>query len=83
MTISIFHSGLASRACTVARGGASPGATQSSHTSFMNNPPGKKMLIFNISSNDYSFIIFGVMLLGIAWVMVEATRLAQENAEFV
>jgi len=49
----------------------------------MNNPPGKKMLIFNISSNDYSFIIFGVMLLGIAWVMVEATRLAQENAEFV
>jgi len=49
----------------------------------MNNPPGKKMLILSVSSNDYSFLIFGVLLLGIAWVMVEATRLAQENAEFV
>lgn len=49
----------------------------------MNNPPGKKVLTISISSNDYSFIIFGVLLLGIAWVMVEATRLAQENAEFI
>jgi hypothetical protein len=49
----------------------------------MNNPPGKKVLSVGISSTDYSFLIFGVMLLGIAWVMVEATRLAQENAEFV
>ncbi|WP_161974515.1 DUF2975 domain-containing protein [Piscinibacter terrae] len=49
----------------------------------MNNPPGKKVLTISISSTDYSFIIFGVLLLGIAWVMVEATRLAQENAEFI
>jgi hypothetical protein len=49
----------------------------------MNNPPGQKLLILNFSSNDYTFLIFGVLLLGIAWVMVEATRLAQENAEFV
>jgi hypothetical protein len=49
----------------------------------MGNPPGKKMLILSVSSNDYSFLIFGVLLLGIAWVMVEATRLAQENAEFI
>ena len=49
----------------------------------MNNPPGKKLLVLCVSSNDYSFIIFGVLLLGIAWVMVEATRLAQENAEFI
>jgi len=48
-----------------------------------NNPPGKKMLIVNISSTDYTFVLFGVLLLGIAWVMVEATRLAQENAEFI
>jgi len=48
-----------------------------------NNPPGKKMLILNVSSNDYGFVLFGVLMLGIAWVMVEATRLAQENAEFV
>lgn len=49
----------------------------------MNNPPGKKVLYVSISSNDYAFLIFGVLLLGIAWVMVEATRLAQEHAEFV
>lgn len=49
----------------------------------MNNPPGKKILLVNVSSNDYTFLIFGVLLLGIAWVMVEATRLAQENAEFI
>lgn len=48
-----------------------------------NNPTGKKMLIVNVSSTDYTFVLFGVLLLGIAWVMVEATRLAQENAEFV
>lgn len=48
-----------------------------------NNPSGKKVLVFNVSSNDFSFVLFGVLILGIAWVMVEATRLAQENAEFV
>lgn len=49
----------------------------------MNNPPGKKVLTIGISSHDYAFLVFGVLLLGIAWVMVEGTRLAQENAEFI
>jgi hypothetical protein len=34
-TISTFHSGLASSACTVARGGVWPGTTQASQTSFI------------------------------------------------
>ena len=34
-TTSIFHCGLASWACTVARGGASPGSTQSSQIEFI------------------------------------------------
>ena len=49
----------------------------------MNNPPGEKVLIVRISSDDYVVLLFGVLLLAIAWVMVEATRLAQENAEFI
>lgn len=49
----------------------------------MHNPPGRRMLIVQLSSNDYAFLVFGVLLLGIAWVMVEATRLAREHAEFV
>lgn len=49
----------------------------------MNNPPGQKVLLVGLSSHDYVLLLFGVLLLAIAWVMVEATRLAQENAEFV
>lgn len=49
----------------------------------MNNPPGQRMLVIRLSSHDYVLLLFGVLLLAIAWVMVEATRLAQENAEFV
>jgi hypothetical protein len=49
----------------------------------MHNPPGKKMLVLGLSSNDYILVLFGLLLLAIAWVMVEATRLARENEEFV
>lgn len=49
----------------------------------MNNPPGQKVLVVGLSSNDYILVLFGLLLLAIAWVMVEATRLARENEEFV
>jgi len=49
----------------------------------MNNPPGKKMLVVCVSSNDYVLLLFGLLVLAIAWVMVEATRIALEHAEFV
>ena len=49
----------------------------------MNNPPGQKVLVVGLSSNDYILVLFGLLLLSIAWVMVEATRLARENEEFV
>lgn len=48
-----------------------------------NNPPGQKALVVGLSSSDYVLMLFGVLLLAIAWVMVEATRLARENEEFV
>ena len=49
----------------------------------MLNPPGKKLLVIALNSNDYILLLFGILLLAIAWVMVEASRIAQENAEFV
>jgi hypothetical protein len=49
----------------------------------LHNPPGQRMLVLSLSSHDYVLLMFGVLLLAIAWVMVEATRLARENAEFV
>lgn len=49
----------------------------------MNNPPGQKALVIGLSSHDYILLLFGVLLLAIAWVMVEATRLARENEQFV
>lgn len=47
------------------------------------NPPGQKVLAIGLSWHDYTFLLVGGVLLAIAWVMVEATRLAREHAEFV
>jgi hypothetical protein len=49
----------------------------------LHNPPGQRLLVLSLSSHDYVLLMFSVLLLAIAWVMVEATRLARENAEFV
>ena len=46
-------------------------------------PPGQKVLAIGISWHDYTFLLVGGVLLAVAWVMAEATRLAQEHAEFV
>jgi DUF2975 family protein len=47
------------------------------------NPPGNRQLVIALSSNDYLALIIGGMLLAIAWVLVEATRIADEHASFV
>lgn len=47
------------------------------------NPPGKRQLAIALSSNDYLALIIGGVLLAVAWVMVEATRIADENASIV
>jgi hypothetical protein len=49
----------------------------------LDNPPGGKQLKIAITSNDYLALIIGGMLLAIAWVMVEASRIADEHASFV
>ena len=47
------------------------------------NPPGKRQLGIALSSNDYLALIIGGVLLAVARVMVEATRIADEHASIV
>ncbi|MBP2310941.1 DUF2975 domain-containing protein [Azospirillum soli] len=49
----------------------------------MGRPPGVRKLVVGIGGDDVGFALIGVAILVIAQVMVEATRIAQENAEFV
>lgn len=49
----------------------------------MDNPPGSRQLVIGFSSHDLLALIVGGVLLAVAWVMVEATRIANENASFV
>jgi hypothetical protein len=49
----------------------------------LSNPPGQPRLGIALSTNDYIALIVGGVLLAVAWVMVEATRIAEEHASFV
>ncbi len=49
----------------------------------LSNPPGNRQLGVALSVNDYVALIVGGVLLAVAWVMVEATRIADEHASFV
>ena len=48
-----------------------------------NNPPGQRLLSIGLSFNDYFMGMVGGLLLAIAWVMVEAARISEENREFI
>jgi len=47
------------------------------------NPKGERQLWFGLSSDHYLALLFGLLLLALAQVLVEAARVADENAEFV
>jgi hypothetical protein len=47
------------------------------------NGPGHRELNLEISSNDYVQLLFGVIVLAISTVMVEAARMAEDNEGFV
>lgn len=49
----------------------------------LGNPPGQRLLVLNLSWNDYVGILCGAVLLAVALVMSEAVRLAEENDSFV
>jgi len=47
------------------------------------NPPEQRQFGIALSVNDYIALIVGGVLLAVAWVMAEATRIADEHASFV
>jgi len=47
------------------------------------NGPGRRELAFQVSSNDYALLLLGVVLLAMSSVMIEAARVAEDNASFV
>jgi hypothetical protein len=47
------------------------------------NPPGQRQLVFGVSWEDYLSVLFGVLLIAMAWAMTEASRIEQDNAGFV
>ncbi|MEM7442009.1 MAG: DUF2975 domain-containing protein [Pseudomonadota bacterium] len=58
------------------------GAAMSVITSW-HNPPGQRVLAITVSSHTVGTVVFGLLILVIAWVMGEAARVADENAQFV
>jgi hypothetical protein len=49
----------------------------------LNNPPGRRQLVLTFDWQDYLALLFGGLLMAMAWAMAEASRLEQENASFV
>jgi hypothetical protein len=47
------------------------------------NGPGRRELAIQVSSDDYTLLLLGVVLLAISSVMTEAARVAEDNAGFV
>lgn len=47
------------------------------------NPPGQRQLLVGISSDHYTLLMLGLVLVAMARIMRESVRVAQENAEFV
>jgi hypothetical protein len=47
------------------------------------NPPGQRQLVFSISWEDYLCVMFGGLLIAMAWAMTEASRIEQDNAGFI
>ena len=49
----------------------------------LGNPPGQRQLWVGLTSQHYLSLLFGLVLLAVSTVLVEAARVADENAEFV
>jgi hypothetical protein len=47
------------------------------------NGPGKREINFQITSDDYTTLLFGLVVLAISSVMAEAARIAEDNEGFV
>lgn len=71
-------------ACVLAQAVLGPVSSTALLLAFtISNPPGSRQLGISLSVNDYLALIVGGVLLAVAWVMAEATRIADEHASFV
>jgi hypothetical protein len=48
-----------------------------------NNPEGQRQLVLSIGSDAIVMVVTGAMLMMVGWSMVEASRIADENRQFV
>lgn len=49
----------------------------------INNPPGSRYLTISITSDQLGTVFLGSVLLVIAWIMVEGSKIAEDNAQIV
>lgn len=49
----------------------------------LGNAPGQRQLVIGLSSDDYTRVLVGAVLVAITSVMAQAVQVAEENAEFV
>ena len=49
----------------------------------LSNPPGQRMLVLTLSSNDIAMLFISGVFIVIAWIMAEGVRLADDNAQIV
>lgn len=47
------------------------------------NPPGQRVVVLTLGSNDYALVLGALVFMAIARVMTEAARVAEENEGFV
>lgn len=49
----------------------------------MDNPPGERFFAIELSSNNLGILLIGAVVLVVSWVMAEAVRVQEENAQIV
>ena len=47
------------------------------------NPPGTRAVAISFGSNDISALFVGLLFLIVAWIMAEAQKLADDNAQII
>jgi hypothetical protein len=57
--------------------------TLASVAASLDNPPGQRILMVSLGSNDYALLMSALVFVAISRVMTEAARQAQENEAFV
>jgi Protein of unknown function (DUF2975) len=70
-------------ACVLAQAILGPLSSAAVFLALTSNPPGNRQFAIPLSLDNYVALIVGGVLLAVAWVMVEATRIADEHASFV